>query len=69
MLAVHYLDLYWIVIPENNAELTIGFVEIGIALVVISSYGIAILGISLRSNLFAVGDPRMNESLTRHAMY
>jgi hypothetical protein len=69
MLVVHYFDLYWIVIPENNAGLTIGLVEIGTGLAVVSVYGIATLWISSRSNLFAVGDPRMNESLTRHAMY
>ncbi len=69
MLVVHYLDLYWIVIPEINPGLTISFIEIGTGMAVVSVYGVAAIWIASRSSLFAVGDPRMNESLTRHALY
>ena len=69
LLVIHYLDLYWIVIPESNSELSVSLIEIGTAAAVIGVYGIAALWIASRTNLFAVGDPRMHESLTRHAMY
>lgn len=69
MLVVHYLDLYWIVIPEANSGLTVSFIEIGTGLAVVSVYGLSALWIASNTNLFAVGDPRMQESLTRQAMY
>lgn len=69
MLVVHYLDLYWIVIPEVNGGLTASFIEIGAALAVISVYGLSAMWIASNTNLFATGDPRMHESLTRQAMY
>ena len=69
MLVVHYLDLYWIVIPEANGGLIVSFIEIGTAFAVVSVYGLSALWIASNTNLFAVGDPRMQESLTRQAMY
>ncbi len=69
LMVLHYLDLYWIVIPEYNGSFTISFVEIGTALAVIAVYGISAVSIASRSNLFAAGDPRMIESLSRHSMY
>jgi len=69
MLVVHYLDLYWIVMPEYNSGLTVSFVEIGTLVTVVSVYGLAVLWIASRSCLFAVGDPRLHESQTRQAMY
>lgn len=69
LLIVHYLDLYWIVIPQSNDGMTISFIEIGTVVSVVAVYGMSALWIASRTNLFAVGDPRMSESLTRHAMY
>ena len=69
MLVVHYLDLYWIVIPEISSGFTISLIEVGTGLAVVAVYGLAVIWIASQSRLFAVGDPRMNESLTRHAMY
>ncbi len=69
LLVIHYFDLYWIVIPQSNPNLTISFVEIGTAVFVISIYCLAAWWIATRANLFAVGDPRINESLSRQAMY
>ncbi len=69
LLVLHYLDLYWIVIPENNDGFTMSLIEVGTALAVIAVYGAAAIWIASRNNLFATGDPRMHESLSRHAMY
>lgn len=69
MLAIHYLDLYWIVIPEYQSGLTISLIEIGTAVAVVAVYLIAAVWIGSCARLFAVGDPRMPESLTRHALY
>jgi hypothetical protein len=69
LLAVHYLDLYWIVIPETNHGVTVSLIETGTAVAVVAVYGLSALWIASKANLFAVGDPRMNESLKRHALY
>ena len=69
LLGLHYLDLYWIVIPEMNAEFTVSLIEIGTAIAVVAVYGLSALWIASCCNLFATGDPRINESLSRHAMY
>lgn len=69
LLVVHYLDLYWIVVPESHAGLTVSGVEMGAAVGVVSVYALAAIWFGSCFNLFAVGDPRMSESLTRHAMY
>jgi hypothetical protein len=69
LLVVHYLDLYWIVIPETNEGFIVSLIEVGTALAVVGVYGMSALWIASRSNLFASGDPRMRESLSRHAMY
>ena len=69
LLVIHYLDLYWIVIPESNSGLTVSLIEIGTVVAVVGVYGMGAMWIASRANLFAVGDPRMHESLTRDAMY
>lgn len=69
MLVVHYFDLYWIVMPEYSSGLTVSLIEIGTVIAVVSVYGLGVLWIASRSRLFAVGDPRLHESLTRQAMY
>lgn len=69
MLVAHYLDLYWIVIPERHEELTVGLVEIGAGLSVIGIYGASFLWIGSRTSLFAANDPRMRTSLTYHDLY
>ncbi len=69
MLLMHYLDLYWIVIPETHPAWTIGFIEIGVAVAVISIYALTAIRIASRASLFPIGDPRMAESLHRHPAY
>ena len=69
LLIMHYLDLYWIVIPTSQPTLAISFVELGTAAALISIYLLSAIWIARRTNLFAVGDPRMPDSLSGHALY
>ena len=69
MLLMHYLDLYWIVIPASQPALTISFVELGVGVALVSIYLLPAIGIARRTNLFAVGDPRMGDSLSGQALY
>ncbi|MFT3787483.1 MAG: hypothetical protein QM770_15160 [Tepidisphaeraceae bacterium] len=69
MLAMHWVDMFWIVMPElDNGKFFLGLPEIGSAVGLISlfaSYMIWKLG---TAKLRPVGDPRLNESLAFHNM-
>ena len=69
LLVIHYMDLYWIVIPQWNPEFTISFVEIGTVVAILSFYLVVAIFIASRHNLFPIGDPRLPESLQRHETY
>jgi hypothetical protein len=63
LLVLHYLDLYWLVMPELGAGFTIGPLEIGSLLLVGSVYLLGASLLATRTALIPVGDPRVNESL------
>jgi hypothetical protein len=69
LLVIHFLDLYWIVIPQWNPEFTISFIELGIAIAMIAVYLFSAGIIASSCCLIPVGDPRISESLKRQAMY
>ena len=64
MLVLHWVDLYWLVMPQLTTQyLPLGVVEIGClaGLGAVFFAGLARLGAG--RSLLAVGDPRLNESL------
>ncbi len=63
LLVMHYLDLYWLVMPELGPALTIGPIEIGCWLAVVSFWLLSAIGLSTRISLLPIGDPRLGESL------
>ncbi len=69
LLVIHYFDLYWIVIPQTNLELTLSPVEVGLFVGVVAVYLASALLIASRVGLLPVGDPRIHESLSRHEVY
>ncbi len=69
LLVIHFLDLYWIVIPQWNPEFTISFIELGIAIAMIAVYLFSAGIIASSCCLIPVGDPRISESLKRQALY
>jgi hypothetical protein len=64
ILAAHYLDLYWLIMPSfNNGSVSFGWIEIASMILVA---GIIILAFSFgfkRNNLMPVGDPKLKDGL------
>ncbi len=69
LLAMHWLDLVWLVMPELGPRLTIGAVELGTLLAVTSGWLLGASWIATRTPLLPVGDPRLAESLRITAAY
>ncbi len=63
MLAMHYIDLLWLVMPELGPDLTLGAIEIGLLLAVTSLYAASLLRRAATVSLAPTHDPRMAESL------
>ncbi len=66
---IHFLELYWIVIPQWNPEFTISFIELGIAIAMIAVYLFSADITASNCCLIPAGDPRISESLKRQALY
>ena len=63
LLIMHYLDLYWLVMPELGPNLTIGLPELGTLLFVACSYLLGASVIATRTSLIPTQDPRLSASL------
>jgi hypothetical protein len=63
ILAVHYLDLFWLIYPNGGGEVPLGLVDILCLVGVVSVF----VGVSARRargvNLIPTGDPRLADSL------
>lgn len=62
LLVMHYLDLYWLVMPELGPNFTIGLPELGTLLFVAAVYLLGASIIATRTSLVPVGDPRLAAS-------
>jgi len=63
MAAMHYLDLYWLAMPELSTDPVFGLVDI---LIFLGIGGVFVAGFTLRMrrhSLIPDGDPRLNESI------
>jgi hypothetical protein len=69
MLAMHYLDLLWLVMPEYAPHVTLGGTEIGLLLCLAGVYVAATLRILGRHNLIPQSDPRLHESIRFETVY
>jgi hypothetical protein len=63
MLGVHYIDVYWLVMPEFRGSIAFGLPEIGTLLMVGGIYAIGASYIATRTSLLPIGDPRFKDSL------
>jgi hypothetical protein len=63
MLVMHYVDLYWLVMPEFRGSITFGLPELGTLLLVGSLYALGASYFATRTALVPVGDPRLKASL------
>jgi hypothetical protein len=63
MLVFHWIDIYWLVMPEYDAHVRLGPTEILCLVGLGGLYLATVLRIGLRHNLRPVHDPRLEESL------
>jgi len=63
LLALHYLDLLWLVMPEFRPHLTFGLPEVGTLILVGGLYVMGASFFATRTALIPIGDPRLEASL------
>lgn len=63
MLLMHWIDIYWLVMPEFDGTVSFGPVEVFSFIGIGGIYAAALLWIAGKAELSAVGDPRAVESL------
>jgi hypothetical protein len=63
MLVFHWIDLFWLVMPEYDAKVRFGLLEVACLVGIGGLYLATTLRIGLRHNLRPVHDPRLEESL------
>jgi hypothetical protein len=63
ILAAHFLDVYWLVMPSYADTVSLGWSELGVPLVIVG-LGIVLLSWKLgRHNVVPVGDPKLERGL------
>lgn len=62
MLCMHYVDLYWLVMPELRGSVAFGLPELGTLLLVGGLYAIGASYFATRTSLIPIGDPRFRAS-------
>jgi hypothetical protein len=66
LLAAHWLDLYWFIMPSYDAGVTLGWMELSFPILVI---GLAIIIVAWKTekyNLMPVGDPKLERGMKFH---
>ncbi len=63
LLVMHYADMLWLVMPEFGPRLTLGLVEVGLAVAVGCVFLIGVVRRGARAALAPRRDPRLEESL------
>jgi hypothetical protein len=63
MLVFHWIDLFWIVMPELDGKFHFGFVDVACLTGIGGIWAATILRLAMRHKLAAVADPRFGESL------
>lgn len=69
ILVMHYVDLYWLVMPEFRPWIALGLPEIGSLMLVGGLYCIGATYIATQTALVPVGDPRIAPSVALKDMY
>lgn len=69
LLAMHYLDIVWLVMPELGPTLKLGVIELGLLLTVGSIYFLGALLLTAGHRLVPIGDPRLPQSVQHEPAY
>jgi hypothetical protein len=66
LLAAHWLDLYWFVMPTYNTSLTFGWMELSFPLVTIGLMITVVAWKTKKHNLMPIGDPKLKRGMEFH---
>ncbi len=70
ILAMQYVDIYWIVYPNfNDNHLVFGFYEVALLLGFLGLFVLSMMKFFQKNSLVAIKDPRMQEALSHHVTY
>ena len=63
IVAAHFVDLYWLVMPTYTKEFSLGWIELAFPLVAAGLIIVAVAFLMKRTNLVPVGDPKLQRGL------
>ncbi|HVT89225.1 MAG TPA: hypothetical protein VHD56_10265 [Tepidisphaeraceae bacterium] len=64
LLIFHWIDLYWLIMPQFDEQVHVGIVDLACLIGIGGVYVAAVIKIAMQNDLRPVGDPRLVESLT-----
>jgi hypothetical protein len=63
LLAAHWLDLYWFVMPTYDASVTFGWMELSFPLLIVGLIIIVVAWKTKKHNLIPIGDPKLKRGM------
>jgi len=63
IVAAHFVDLYWLVMPTHAKDFSLGWIELGFPLVAVGVIIVALSFLMKRTNLVPAGDPKLQRGL------
>ena len=66
ILAAHFFDLYWLIMPTFSKTITFSFYEIGFPVLVIGLIILVFYAQAKKNNILPVGDPKLQRGLDFH---
>ncbi|HSQ76563.1 MAG TPA: quinol:cytochrome C oxidoreductase, partial [Bacteroidota bacterium] len=66
LLAAHFVDLYWLVMPTHSHGVTLSWTELGFPLVAVGMTILLLSWKTKRYNIVPIGDPKLQRALDFH---
>ena len=66
LLAAHWIDLYWFVMPTYDASVTFGWMELSFPLLIIGLMITVVAWKTKKHNLMPIGDPKLKRGMEFH---
>jgi hypothetical protein len=66
LLAAHWLDLYWFIMPSYDGGVTLGWMELSFPMLVIGLIIIIVARKTVKHNLMPIGDPKLERGMKFH---
>jgi hypothetical protein len=63
IVAAHFMDLYWLVMPTHSKDFTIGWIELAFPLTALGLLIVVVSFVLKRTNLVPIGDPKLQRGL------